>query len=216
MKQKVLLGLFVSLPFVCTIPVFAAGNIPATEKRDIQISRYDEERNRMEPLVGLVLQNSKKVKGKISDTGGDPLPGATVQIKGSTKGVIADVDGNFEFDGVNTNAVLVVSFIGMETKELTYKGEGFLNIVMEPKADELEEVTVVAFAKQKKESVVSAITTVKPAELKIPSSNLTTAFAGRVAGLISYQTSGEPGQDNANFFIRDFWSRCEKRSFDSD
>lgn len=202
MKQKVLLGLFVSLPFVCTIPVFAAGNIPATEKRDIQISRYDEERNRMEPLVGLVSQNSKKVKGKISDTGGDPLPGATVQIKGSTKGVIADVDGNFEFDGVNTNAVLVVSFIGMETKELTYKGEGFLNIVMEPKADELEEVTVVAFAKQKKESVVSAITTVKPAELKIPSSNLTTAFAGRVAGLISYQTSGEPGQDNANFFIR--------------
>ena len=152
MKQKVLLGLFVSLPFVCTIPVFATGNIPATEKRDIQISRYDEERNRMEPLVGLVLQNSKKVKGKISDTGGDPLPGATVQIKGSTKGVIADVDGNFEFDGVNTNAVLVVSFIGMETKELTYKGEGFLNIVMEPKADELEEVTVVAFAKQKKES----------------------------------------------------------------
>ena len=116
--------------------------------------------------------------------------------------MIADVDGNFEFDGVNTNAVLVVSFIGMETKELTYKGEGFLNIVMEPKADELEEVTVVAFAKQKKESVVSAITTVKPAELKIPSSNLTTAFAGRVAGLISYQTSGEPGQDNANFFIR--------------
>ena len=202
MKQKVLLGLFVSLPFVCTIPVFATGNIPATEKRDIQISRYDEERNRMEPLVGYVSQNLKKVKGKISDTGGDPLPGATVQIKGSTKGVIADVDGNFEFDGVNTNAVLVVSFIGMETKELTYKGEGFLNIVMEPKADELEEVTVVAFAKQKKESVVSAITTVKPAELKIPSSNLTTAFAGRVAGLISYQTSGEPGQDNANFFIR--------------
>ena len=202
MKQKVLLGLFVSLPFVCTIPVFATGNMPATEKRDIQISRYDEERNRMEPLVGYVSQNLKKVKGKISDTGGDPLPGATVQIKGSTKGVIADVDGNFEFDGVNTNAVLVVSFIGMETKELTYKGEGFLNIVMEPKADELEEVTVVAFAKQKKESVVSAITTVKPAELKIPSSNLTTAFAGRVAGLISYQTSGEPGQDNANFFIR--------------
>ena len=73
---------------------------------------------------------------------------------------------------------------------------------MEPKADVLDEVTVVAFAKQKKESVVSAITTVKPAELKIPSSNLTTAFAGRVAGLISYQTSGEPGKDNANFFIR--------------
>lgn len=153
------------------------------------------------PVVAKVQQSSK-FKGKISDTGGDPLPGATVQIKGSTKGVIADMDGNFEFDDCLLNSTLVVSYIGMETKEIKYTGQKFLNIVMEAKTDELEEVTVVAFAKQKKESVVSAITTVKPTELKIPSSNLTTAFAGRVAGLISYQTSGEPGQDNASFFIR--------------
>lgn len=152
-------------------------------------------------LVEKVQQN-RKFKGKISDTGGDPLPGATVQIKGSTKGVIADVDGNVEFDDCPSNSVLVVSYIGMQSKEITYKGEKFLNIVLESKVDELEEVTVVAFAKQKKESVLSSITTVKPGELKVPSSNLTTAFAGRVAGLISYQTSGEPGQDNANFFIR--------------
>lgn len=153
------------------------------------------------PVVAKVQQSSK-FKGKISDTGGDPLPGATVQIKGSTKGVIADMDGNFEFDDCPLNSTLVVSYIGMETKEIKYTGQKFLNIVMEAKTDELEEVTVVAFAKQKKESVLSSITTVKPAELKVPSSNLTTAFAGRVAGLISYQTSGEPGKDNASFFIR--------------
>ncbi|MCS2890280.1 SusC/RagA family TonB-linked outer membrane protein [Parabacteroides faecis] len=153
------------------------------------------------PVVSNVQQTSK-FKGKISDAGGEPLPGATVQIKGSTKGVIADMDGNFEFDDCPLNSTLVVSYIGMETKEIKYTGQKILNVVLESKADELEEVTVVAFAKQKKESVVSAITTVKPTELKIPSSNLTTAFAGRVAGLISYQTSGEPGQDNASFFIR--------------
>lgn len=153
------------------------------------------------PVVAKVQQSSK-FKGKISDTGGDPLPGATVQIKGGTKGVIADMDGNFEFDDCPLNSTLVVSFIGMESQEVQYTGQSFLNIVLEPKVDQLEEVTVVAFATQKKESVVSAITTVKPAELKVPSSNLTTAFAGRVAGLISYQTSGEPGQDNASFFIR--------------
>lgn len=153
------------------------------------------------PVVANVQQSSK-FKGKISDAGGEPLPGATVQIKGSTKGVIADMDGNFEFDDCPSGSVLVVSYIGMETKELKYTGQKFLNIVLESKIDELEEVTVVAFSKQRKESVVSAITTVKPAELKVPSSNLTTAFAGRVAGLISYQTSGEPGQDNASFFIR--------------
>lgn len=90
----------------------------------------------------------------------------------------------------------------METKEIKYNGEDFLKITLKPKTDELDEVTVVAFAKQKKESVVASITTVKPAELRVPSSNLTTALAGRVAGLISFQPSGEPGQDNANFFIR--------------
>ncbi|WP_106832153.1 SusC/RagA family TonB-linked outer membrane protein [Parabacteroides pacaensis] len=153
------------------------------------------------PVTGKTQQTTK-LKGKISDTGGESLPGATVQIKGSTKGVIADMEGNFEFDDCPLNSILVVSFIGMQNKEVKYTGQKFLNIVMEPKVDELEEVTVVAFAKQKKESVISSITTVKPSELKVPSSNLTTAFAGRVAGLISFQQSGEPGQDNASFFIR--------------
>lgn len=200
-KTKALLGLFVPLSLVCTSPLFAADEALGNEREDAKVNLSYGVKAETNPLIGHVSQDSK-FKGKISDTGGDPLPGATVQIKGGTKGVIADADGNFEFDGIKVNDILVVSFIGMEPKEITYKGEKFLNIVLEPKADELEEVTVVAFAKQKKESVVSAITTVKPSELKIPSSNLTTAFAGRVAGLISYQTSGEPGQDNANFFIR--------------
>lgn len=112
------------------------------------------------------------------------------------------MDGNFEFSNCSAGSILIVSFVGMETKEVKYNGEDFLKITLKPKTDELDEVTVVAFAKQKKESVVASITTVKPAELRVPSSNLTTALAGRVAGLISFQPSGEPGQDNANFFIR--------------
>jgi len=150
-------------------------------------------------IVQATLQN---LKGKIVDATGEPLPGATVQLKGSTKGVISDMDGNFEFSNCSAGSILIVSFVGMETKEIKYNGEDFLKITLKPKTDELDEVTVVAFAKQKKESVVASITTVKPAELRVPSSNLTTALAGRVAGLISFQPSGEPGQDNANFFIR--------------
>ncbi len=204
MRTKTLLGLFVPLSLFVALPLFAVGKPLTVERENVQISRqYDtDDEMAMIVTVGIVQQNEGKVRGKISDTGGDPLPGATVQIKGSTKGVITDVDGNFVFDGIKANDILIVSFIGMESKEIAYKGEIFLNIVLEPKADELKEVTVVAFAKQKKESVVSSITTVKPGELKVPSSNLTTAFAGRVAGLISYQTSGEPGKDNASFFIR--------------
>ena len=147
-------------------------------------------------------ERTATVRGKITDGEGSPLAGATIQIKGSTRGVIADVDGMYVFPDCPIGSTLVVAFLGMQTIEKVYNGESVLNFVMEPKQEELEEVEVVAFAKQKKESVLGAITTVKPTELKIPSSNLTTAFAGRVAGLISYQTTGEPGKDNASFFIR--------------
>jgi TonB-linked SusC/RagA family outer membrane protein len=147
-------------------------------------------------------ERTATVRGKVTDGEGSPLAGATIQIKGSTRGVIADVDGMYVFPDCPIGSTLVVAFLGMQTIEKVYNGESVLNFVMEPKQEELEEVEVVAFAKQKKESVLGAITTVKPAELKVPSSNLTTAFAGRVAGLISYQTTGEPGKDNANFFIR--------------
>lgn len=147
-------------------------------------------------------QQTQNLKGKVVDTTGEPLPGATVQLKTSTKGVITDVNGYFEFTGMKAGDMLVISYIGMETLEIKYQGEPQLNITLKDKADELDEVTVVAFAKQKKESVVASITTIKPSELKVPSSNLTTALAGRVAGLISFQQSGEPGRDNASFFIR--------------
>ena len=81
-------------------------------------------------------------------------------------------------------------------------GENNYNVHLKPKVDELDEVPVVAFAKQKKESVISSVATVKPSELKVPSSNLPTALAGRMSGVIAYQTSGEPGKDDASFFIR--------------
>ncbi len=142
------------------------------------------------------------LSGKVTDHNGEPLPGATIQIKGSTRGVIADMDGNYEFPDCPVGEVLMISFVGMETIEQEYKGERRLDFVMEQLADELDEVTVVAFARQKKESVLASISTVKPSELKVPSSNLTTALAGRVSGLISYQRSGEPGQDDASFFVR--------------
>jgi TonB-dependent SusC/RagA subfamily outer membrane receptor len=75
-------------------------------------------------------------------------------------------------------------------------------VSLKPKTNELDEVTIVAFGKQKKESVIGSITTVNVKDLKIPSSNLTTALAGNMAGIIAYQRSGEPGQDNADFFVR--------------
>jgi TonB-linked SusC/RagA family outer membrane protein len=148
-----------------------------------------------------IQPRSKTIKGIISEPSGAPLPGATVTISGTPRGVITDVDGSYSIEA-NPGEKLVISFIGMETATIEVADQTVVNVQLEEKVDELEEVTVVAFGKQKKESVISSISTINTAELKVPSSNLTTAFAGRISGLISYQRSGEPGQDDASFFVR--------------
>lgn len=147
------------------------------------------------------LQQNRTLRGKVVDEKGVPLPGVTITVVGSTRGVITDIDGNYSID-VSSQDELEFSFVGLETRRIKVENNTVLDVELREKVDELEEVTVVAFAKQKKESVLASITTVNPREIRVPSSNLTTAFAGRMAGLISYQTSGEPGQDDAQFFIR--------------
>ena len=148
-----------------------------------------------------LLQSRRKFAGKVLGADGETLPGATIMVVGSTRGVTTDLDGSFTID-VLENDKLEVSYLGMENQIITVKGKNNQVITLKNQASELDEVTVVAFAKQKKESVIASVSTIKPAELKVPSSNLTTALAGRMSGIISYQRSGEPGQDNADFFVR--------------
>lgn len=152
--------------------------------------------------LSLFSQNEKQVKGKvIEQETGEPLPGVSILVDKSTRGVTTDIDGTFEIR-VKPTDKLVFSFLGMTTEVVEVKDKSYIEIIMTPAANELDDVTIVAFGKQKKESVIASVSTVKPSDLKVPSSNLTTAFAGRIAGLISYQRTGEPGEDNAQFFIR--------------
>lgn len=146
-------------------------------------------------------QEKKTIKGKVTDEKGDSMPGVTVVVVGSTRGVITDIDGGYEIE-VDPIDKLRFSFIGMEDQEIDVAGKTQIDVKLLQKTENLDGVTVVAFAKQKKSSVMAAIETIRPSDLKVPSSNLTTALAGRMAGIISYQTSGEPGKDNAEFFIR--------------
>jgi len=146
-------------------------------------------------------QSRIKVKGVVSDSEGLPIPGVTVVVVGSTRGIITGDDGSYEID-IEPSGELQFSFIGMSDQIVKIKGRTSINVTMQNKTEQLDDVTVVAFGKQKKESVLASIETVKPSELKVPTSNLSTALAGRVSGLISYQRSGEPGQDDASFFVR--------------
>lgn len=143
----------------------------------------------------------KQVKGFIGDENGDPVIGARVLVKGTTTGVATDADGIFTLN-VPSDARLEISYIGYKTREIAVKGRSFIPISLIPEENQLEEVVVVGFGKQKKESLVGAVQAVKPEDLKATSSSLTTSFAGNVPGIISQQTTGEPGYDNASFYIR--------------
>ena len=154
--------------------------------------------NRLIPVIlclffatSIYAQN-REVKGIVTGDDNEPMAGATIKIKNSQGGAIADIDGKFTMR-VKTGDILEISFLGMKKQEIKVDSNDFYSIKLFPEANEFDEVTVVAFAKQKKESVISAISTVNPQELKVPSSNLTTALAGRMSGLIAFQTTGEPG-----------------------
>lgn len=148
-----------------------------------------------------MFAQTREVKGMVSDKLG-PIIGAAVKLKSDQNvGAITDMNGLFSIKA-STGDVLLVSFMGYENKEVPITDSAILNIMLAESTQALEEVVVVAFGKQRKESVVSSVSTIQPSQLRIPSSNLTTALGGRIAGLISMQTSGEPGADNADFFVR--------------
>jgi len=152
-------------------------------------------------FTGYVTAQEITVNGVVRDETGTTLPGAAVVVRGTQRGVTTNIDGEFSIN-VKTTDVIEVSFMGYETAMLEIGSNRRFDVTLELQSIGIDEVTVVAFGRQKKESVVASISTVQVDELRVPASNLTSALAGKIAGIISYQTSGEPGADNAQFFIR--------------
>jgi TonB-linked SusC/RagA family outer membrane protein len=147
-------------------------------------------------------QQGIRINGSVLDVDNFPLSGVFVAVKNATQRAITDNRGEYTLTAPNDSAVLVFSLVGYQTQEIKVGNRRVIAVIMKEEVQELENVTIVAFGKQTKESVISSIQSVNTKDLVVPSSNLTTAFAGRIAGMISYQTSGEPGYDNASFFIR--------------
>ena len=155
----------------------------------------------MEKLMG-VFNLNRDISGKVTDENDEGLPGVNILVKGTSIGTVTDADGNYRLSVPDDATTLVFTYVGYLTEEVEIGTQTVLNMNLNPDLSQLEEIVVVGFGTQKKESVVGAMTSVKPSELKIPASNLTTALAGRLSGVVSFQTSGEPGADNAQFFVR--------------
>ncbi|MEC9108524.1 MAG: TonB-dependent receptor [Bacteroidota bacterium] len=153
-------------------------------------------------LFQLSFSQTEIITGTITDNQGVPLPGVNILEDAKTyNGAVTDFDGNFIIKA-SSSAKLIISYVGFITQEIQLNGQTNLAIIMEEDLFGLDEVTVVAYGEQKKQSVIAAVTSVDPVELRVPTSNLTSSIAGRIAGVIAYQRSGEPGRDNAEFFIR--------------
>ncbi len=150
-----------------------------------------------------VSQKKRLLQGLVKDEQGNPIIGASIQLKNTGTGVITDLDGLFQIKVTDKNSVIVISYIGYVTQEISVGDRSSITVQLKEDTKSLEEVVVTAFgATQKKETMVGAIQQVRPAELKVPSSSLSTSFAGRMAGVIAIQRSGQPGADGADFWIR--------------
>src|SRR5690606_9838397 len=148
-----------------------------------------------------VIQQNK-ITGKVTDAFDDtPIAGVSIVVKGNNVGTMTDADGIYEL-GANQGDSLIFSAVGYLADTVAVGRVRLINARLSKDTEELEETVVVAFGKQKKESVVSSITTVNVKDLRMPSSNLTTALAGRMAGLVAYQSTGAPGEEDAQFFVR--------------
>ncbi len=144
----------------------------------------------------------RTITGVVKDEKGMVVPGANVSVKGTDNVVMTNFDGEFSINVEDEDKILVVSYLGYTSVEVEIGSKSVFTIKIRPSAESIEEVVLVGFGTQKKESLVSSITTIDPKEIKGPNSNLTTMMAGRVSGMIAYQRTGEPGQDNSDFFIR--------------
>ncbi|WP_223816131.1 SusC/RagA family TonB-linked outer membrane protein [Adhaeribacter rhizoryzae] len=138
------------------------------------------------------------ITGRVTGETGEGLPGVTVLEKGTNNGTATDPNGGFSLNVANSNAVLVVSFIGYLTQEVPVNNRTTLNIVLSPDAKALDEVVVVGYGTQKRQDVTAAIASVPLKEIQdMPVSNVATAIQGKVPGVVIQQNSGSPGSTPA-------------------
>ena len=151
-----------------------------------------------------IFSQNHSVNGRIVDENGDPLPGATIIVKGTTKGAVTDLDGLFSIITYK-DTVLVASFSGYERKEISINGLSLLDISLSPDIETLKEVIVVGYGSQEKMNVTGSVSTINNDELTlIPVPNTSNLLSGRVPGVMSRQNSGLPGGENTQIRIRSF------------
>lgn len=164
-----------------------------------QIALYDK--NEMEPFIS--EQQGKKVTGKVTDQSGAPIPGATIIVKGTTTGITTDNDGIYSLSLPSEAKVLVFSFVGMKSQEITIGTKTTINVGMQEETIGIEEVVAVGYGTQRKATLTGAVSAIKGADIvTTKNENAQNMLAGKISGVRVTQKTSEPGAFNNNFDIR--------------
>ena len=191
---------FISSIMLKNIVVFAISGIFTS------FSAYGKSGEKTDPdaIMGSVHQEQINVIGNVSDENGEPLPGATIVLKGDTEMyAVADIDGNYSITVPDRWAILTYSYVGFLSQDVQVGNRRVVNVTLSEDIGQLQDAVVVAYGQQKKESVVASIAAIEPDKLKVGTTrSLSNNLAGTVAGVLAVQRSGEPGYDNSTFWIR--------------
>ena len=148
-------------------------------------------------------QNKRKITGRVTDVKGEPLIGVNVTVDGDANGSITNMDGLYEIFVTQKSVVLKFTYIGFKTSEIrTNASTNIYDVALEEQVNELEETVIVGYGTQRKISNIGAQSSMKMEDIKTPSASLTTTLAGRLAGVVAVQRTGEPGKDAADIWIR--------------
>lgn len=153
-------------------------------------------------LQASAASDGNQVRGTVLDRQGVPVPGVVVMVQGSSDATITDVNGYYVLDVPAAGASVEFSCLGYKSQTIKVPKDFKLNVYLDEDTLEMDEAVVVGMGRQRKISVIGAVTAVDNNELQLPSRNLTNTLAGKVAGAVVIQRSGEPGMDEAEFWIR--------------
>lgn len=155
--------------------------------------------------ISALAQNGRTITGKIVDETGEPLIGATIQIKGSATGTASDIDGNFSISVPARSNVLVFSYVGYTSEEVTVNNQTYLNVQLKPSSITLDEYVVVGYGVQKKIHLTGSVSQVTAEDIvKAPAANVGQLLVGKLTGVISSQNNGAPGTDGVSFNVRGY------------
>ena len=170
---------------------------------EVNVESFVEMNSETISEIGLNSFQTITITGVITDNTGEPLMGVNVVLKGTTTGVVSEVDGKYSINVPNNNAVLVFSYVGFVPQEQVIGNRTTLNIILIEDMAMMEEVVVVGYGVQRRATITGAVASVKGEVLNmIPVTNASNALTGRIPGVIAFQRSGEPGNDATTIRIR--------------